>query len=196
MDGFIGTEGPNELDVARAADRGHVCAERFRDLDGKGAHATRRPVDQDSMPRFHPGFVAKRLQRGHSRNRHGGGLLEADVLRLPDQPSLGRDDILGERASSSTEDLVPRFHLPDVRSDRFHRTGEVDAEPGGLRAAQPAVEAYHEGRAPHVVVIEWIDGGRVNFYENLIVRRHRFFNGLEFQDLGGAVVAFSFHCRL
>src|SRR5437588_8836989 len=44
IDNAIGADRFHKIDITRAADSSHVCAERLRDLDGESANAARRAV--------------------------------------------------------------------------------------------------------------------------------------------------------
>jgi len=61
VDDGIGADGPDEVDVPGAAHAGHLGTERFGDLDGEGADAAGRTVDQDLLSRLHPSPVPESL---------------------------------------------------------------------------------------------------------------------------------------
>src|SRR3989441_12642519 len=76
IDNAIGTDRFHKIDIARAADSSHVCAESLRDLDGESANAARRAVDQNFLSGLNVPFVAQTLQRGDSGDSDRAGLLE------------------------------------------------------------------------------------------------------------------------
>src|SRR5437879_924341 len=61
----------DQVDVSRAADARHIRSKRLGDLHGEGAHASRRAVDQDLLPRPNLALVSETLQGGLSG--HGPG---------------------------------------------------------------------------------------------------------------------------
>src|SRR3954453_22489085 len=60
----ISPERARLLVVARAARRGHVCAERLRDLQGERPDTARGAVDQGSLARLALAAVSDCLERG------------------------------------------------------------------------------------------------------------------------------------
>src|SRR5262249_51144851 len=75
----IGAERTRLLDVASAADGGHVRAEGLRDLDGEGSDAARGAVDEHALARLELAVIPDPLERGQSGDPHRRGLLEGDV---------------------------------------------------------------------------------------------------------------------
>src|SRR6185503_17901507 len=51
VDHVVGADRSDHIDVLRAGHRGDLSAHGLRDLDGEGADAARRPIDQDLMTR-------------------------------------------------------------------------------------------------------------------------------------------------
>src|SRR5207302_11110863 len=105
----------------------HVRAERLGYLHGERAHAPRRAIYQDLLPRLNLPLVAKALQCGQSRDRYGSPLLERHVVRLDGQPRLGSAHVLGEGSAAPAEHLVARFESGDVAADRLDLTGDIHA---------------------------------------------------------------------
>src|ERR1700722_10304702 len=85
IDNPIRADGSDHVHIPGTAYAGHFSAERFGDLDGEGAYASGRTVNQDLLPRLEVSFVAKTLQRGEAGHRNGSCLIERDVIRLCDQ---------------------------------------------------------------------------------------------------------------
>ena len=82
VDDPVGAERPDELDVGRAAGRGHGRAHRLADLHGEVAHAAGAAVDQRRAPLTEPAVVAQRLECRAARDRQAGRLGEAEGYRL------------------------------------------------------------------------------------------------------------------
>ena len=82
VDDVIRADGADHLDVPRAADAGHLGAERLGDLHGERPDAPRRAVDEHLLPRPDLAVVAKSLKRGAGGRGYGRGLLERQVARL------------------------------------------------------------------------------------------------------------------
>ena len=85
IDDPICADGSDHVHISRAANAGHICAERLGDLDGERAHASRRAIDQDLLPGLDLSLVAKTLQCGECRDGYGGRLLKCDVAWFDDQ---------------------------------------------------------------------------------------------------------------
>jgi len=71
-------------------------------------------------------------------------LFEADVVWLLHQPLLGNDYVLSECALVAAEDSVARLEPGDVLAHALHHAGEIHADAGGLRLAQPGAHQAHE----------------------------------------------------
>ena len=54
----------NHVHIPRAANAGHLRAERLGNLHGERAHASRRTVDQDLLPWLHLPRIAKTVKGG------------------------------------------------------------------------------------------------------------------------------------
>ncbi len=81
----IRTNRSDHLHIPCAAYAGHICAEPLGDLYSERAHASRRTVNQDLLPRLNLSLVAQTLQCGESRHRYRTGLLKSHVIGLRDQ---------------------------------------------------------------------------------------------------------------
>ena len=114
--------------ISRAADAGHICAERLGDLHRERAHASRRAVDQDLLSRLDLALVAQTLQGGDRRDGNGGRLLKGDVGRFQRDGAIrANTHILGEGAVPPAEYLVARLELRHVPADCFDRARIVNA---------------------------------------------------------------------
>src|SRR5205814_10299239 len=82
---LICAERSDDVDIPRTADAGHICPERLGDLHSERAHASRRPVNQDFLPRLKLSLVTKTLQRGVGRHGNSSRLLRCYVVWLHDQ---------------------------------------------------------------------------------------------------------------
>src|ERR1039458_1936279 len=107
----------DHFQIPRAAYAGHICAEPLSNLHGERTHASCRTVDQDLLPRLNLSLVAKPLQRGECRQRHGGRLLECHVLRLHDQC---HSEVHTYSASAPRQ--VPNTSSPGLNSVTFRPT--------------------------------------------------------------------------
>src|SRR5207248_5651242 len=126
----IGSERSDNVQISSAAHDGHICAERFGDLHRERAHASRRAVDQDLLPRLDLSFVAYSLQCRDTRDVDRGCLLKGDVCWLERDGSIrARTDVLGKGAVSATEHFITRFELGDVFADCLNRSGKINAQP-------------------------------------------------------------------
>ena len=141
------------------------------DLHGERAHASRRAVDQDLLPRLNLSLVAKTLQRGDRRDRDRCRLLERQVGRLQHHgPILGNAHDTRPRPRSSRR--IPRRPGGTAsRSCRPLRPSPRSRRPAGdLRLAQPGPEAHDVRRASHVVPVQGVHGRRADSHQELIVR--------------------------
>jgi hypothetical protein len=97
--------------------------------NGRDAHAPRRTVDQDLLPRLNLSFVAKTLQGGESRQGYRSRLLKRRVIRLHDQCLLGSTCILGKGPAVQAEDRVARLELRYIPADGFDLARHITAGP-------------------------------------------------------------------
>src|SRR5229473_320947 len=121
----ICADGSDHVHVPRTAYAGNLCAERSGDLHSERAHASRRTVNQDLLPRLNVSLVAKTLQCRECRHRCRRRLLKRHVIWLHDQCGLRNTCILGKGplgdpdsenrivgiANTQAEYLVARFEL-------------------------------------------------------------------------------------
>src|SRR2546428_9781303 len=119
IDDPVGAKRPDHVHVPRAAHRSHVRSERPSDLDGKGTHASRRPVNQDLLPGPTVSFVTQPLQAGDCRHRYRGRLLKCQVGWLPDDSNLANGDILGKGPYAHAEDLIAGLKFGQVPANRL-----------------------------------------------------------------------------
>lgn len=98
VDDVVGTERPNHLQVACAADAGHLRAQGLRDLDSEVSDAARCAIDQDRLAPLDPAVVAETLQRGDRGQGHGRSLFEGQVGRHRRQGPRRRTLEFGEGA--------------------------------------------------------------------------------------------------
>src|SRR5436309_10358483 len=125
----ICAERSNQIDIPRAAHAGHICTERFRDLHGERADASRRTVNQDLLPRLNFSLVSKRLQRRDSSYIDRSRFLKREVRRFQRNCSVRAwTNVLGKGTSSSAEDIIAWFELGDVFAHVFNRAGKIDAQ--------------------------------------------------------------------
>jgi hypothetical protein len=133
----VGAERPHEVGLARAADAGHLAAERLRQLDGERAHASSRADDQDSLTGPDLAVVANGLEGRVAGDGDGCGLLEAEVGGLGREPVLSSARVLGERAAAGAEYPVPLPEPGHVPADGLDAPSQVVAEHRVPRRAEP-----------------------------------------------------------
>jgi len=73
VDDMICADRSDHLHFLSAADAGHLCSVRFRNLHGEGSHASGRTGDQDPVTRLYPSRVSESLQGGEGGDREAGG---------------------------------------------------------------------------------------------------------------------------
>src|SRR6266513_6128948 len=112
--------------VSRTAYARYFRAERLRYLDSESAHASRCAVDQNFLPRLNV-TLAKTLQGGESRPRHGARLFKRHISWLNNQSSLASTRILRKSRTTHAKHFVARLELPDVFANRFHLAGHIVA---------------------------------------------------------------------
>ena len=83
VDDVIGSQRPHEVQLLRARHGRDVRSEGLGDLHGEGPDASRCADHEDVLTCLHTPMVAQRLKSRDGRDRHGGGLLEAQVRRHP-----------------------------------------------------------------------------------------------------------------
>src|SRR5215467_393396 len=166
---LIRADGPDHFPIPRAAHASHIRAERLGDLHSERTHASRRTINQDLLPRLNVSLVPKTLQCGESRDRHGSRLLKRQVCRFDGQSRLGSTNVLGEGPFTYTEHLVAWLELHYAPANCFHLAGHINAGSCEPWLAQSEQYANAVRLTFHQACIQWIDGSRVNSYQNFIV---------------------------
>ena len=59
IDYVVGAERADKIEIARAADAGHICAKGFCNLDCESAYAAGRAVDQNFLPCLNLSLLAQ-----------------------------------------------------------------------------------------------------------------------------------------
>src|ERR1700739_1040063 len=130
----------NHLLCADSAHKIHVaCAANARDLSAhplgnlhrKYAHAPRRAVNQDCLPRLNLPFVSKGLERRESPDRNRGRLLVSHVLRFQCDERLRGRYIFSKCPVDCAEHTVSPLQTPHPAAGRtrhFQFCGNVCAE--------------------------------------------------------------------
>ena len=183
----VGAERTRLLDVARAADGGHVRPERLRDLDGERPDAAGGSVDQHPLTGLEPAVIAQPLERGQSGDPHRRGLLERDVRRLPDD--VGRAHVLGEGAVPAAEHLVAGREVGHVLPHGLHDSREVGAEEWALRPPHAvAGDGTQEARpATQLMPVGLVERARAHADEDAVVRQDRLIDLFHPHHAGAAV---------
>src|SRR4029453_19338649 len=185
-----GGERSEKIDIARAADAGHICTKCFCDLHRERAHASGSAVNQDLLPRLHISPVANSLQCRYPRYINRSCLLECQVGWFQRQRARrARTYIFGKGAASSAEHFIAGLKLCDVLAHRFDRSCVIDAQSGVLWFSQSDAHCAHDVRcALDVMPVERINGSRVNSYQELLFVRDGLFNIREL-EIGYTIVA-------
>ena len=83
------------------------------------------PLIQNFLSRLNIAFVAQPLQGSHCRDRHRGGLLEANpfggFIQTTARSARARD-VLGQGPVPAAEDRIARFERRHLSADRFDCT--------------------------------------------------------------------------
>ena len=187
VDDVVGADRADQLDVLRAADPGHLGAERLGDLHGERAHATGSAVDEDLLTGLDLAVVAQELERGRGGHADRGRLLEGEIGRLLEELVLCRPRVLGEGSRAPAEDLVARLEPGHIRPDRLDRPRDVGSGHAVLRPAESGREAHDERRARHEDPVTDMDGCRMDANQHLVGRDLRLVDVLRLEDLCGAV---------
>ena len=167
---------------------GDVRSEGLGDLHGEGPDASGCADDEDVLAGLHAPTVAQRLQRGDGGDGHGGGLLEAQVRRHPRELVRFRRGVLGERSAARAEHRLARFEPRHVRADRLDDAGQLRAQSGDLRPAQPvAGDPDQVGQPGHDVPRAPVQAGRTDAHEHLLITDIGHLHLAEAQDVGRAV---------
>src|SRR5438552_511390 len=192
VDHVIGADRPNKIDIASAADAGHLSAICFRNLHRKRADTARSAVDQNFLPFLKFSVAAQALQRRNRRNRHRARFFESDVPRLEhNRPVVTNADVFRKRAGFRAKHFVTWFERGYVFADRFNSASEVSTRSRESRFAQSGNNAS----ASRMHSIQRIRPRRAHFDEDLIVCRSRLFDFFELQNFGRTVFTInnSFH---
>src|SRR5215469_7315533 len=123
----ISTDGSHHVHISCTAHAGNLCAEGFGDLDRECTHASRRPINQDLLPRLDLPLVAKPLQCGECRNSYRPRLLKRHAIRLHGQSRLGSTRILGKRPTAGSKHCVAWLELGYVLADRLNLASHITA---------------------------------------------------------------------
>src|SRR5207249_2802103 len=194
IDHVINSDRADKIDIARAANAGHFCAERFRDLHRESANASGRAVDQNFLSGLNVPLVPETLQRCDSGDSDRAGWLERNVDRFQHDRAIRLDaNVIRHRSVLRSENFFARFEVHYIFSNCLYDTGEISSESGVLGLAHPG-HWTHRPRASDQVSIDRIDRGRADADENFVVVRRGLFKLAELKILD-AVFAIhdSFH---
>ena len=186
VDYLVGAEGFHHLDVFGAADSGDVGSLGFGDLDGEGTDGAGGAIDEDSLSGLERACLVlnggvEALEGGDTGGGDGGGLLEIEVDGFEDEFVGGGESGFGEgSAFDFGEDFVSGLEVGDVGSDGLDGAGDVAAEDGVFRFEESGDGAGDVGLAGEEDVVGSVDGGGVDFDEDLV-----FFGGWGWEVLEG-----------
>src|SRR3984893_9822402 len=153
IDNAISADRFHKIDIARAADSSHVCAERLRDLDGESANAARRAVDQNFLSGLNVSLVAKTLQCGEAGDRNRARLFECDVVWFHHgRPIRFHADVIRYRPVLRAKNFVAWLEVCDIFSNCLDDTGEIGSKAGIFWFAQPAHWTYQPTPSDHVAI--------------------------------------------
>src|SRR5262249_16677238 len=181
-------QGPDHLDVARAADAGHFGPDGSRDLHGEGADTPGRPVDQDLLSGLDPSLVAEGLQGGEGGGRRSGRLLERQFRGLDRQERFAGADRFCERAPARSKDVVARLEPCDLASNSLDGSGDVHAEPPRPGPRKPDHQPQEIGLPSHEVPVQRVAGDRAYTDRDLVLLRRRVLDVLQPENGWGAVL--------
>ena len=191
VDDVVGAERADQLELAGAADAGHLGAHRLGDLHGEGADAAAGARDEDLLAGPDAGYVAQRPEGGEPGHRHGRGLLEGEPRGLRHQlVRRGRRD-LREGAGLRIhlpEDLVPDLEAGHVPADLLHDPGQVGAAHPSARPAQPEVRTGDVGHSRHAGDVRRVHAGGAHAHEHAALLEPRPLDLLEPQNVWRAVL--------
>ena len=188
VDDVVGAERTDEIHLPGAANAGNTAPERLGDLHGERADASTGTDDQDLLARLHGARIAQSLERGAPGQRKGGSGLEREIRRLRHEVALVGTHVLGERAFTPAEDLVPGSEPCHVPTDRLDLPGHVRSPDRVLRGAQPGPRHADDERAgPHEVPVLRVDRGGADAHQDLAVTDGRTLDLPELQHVRRAV---------
>src|SRR5690606_12308925 len=169
VDHPFGPERAYQIDIAGAADAGHLGAEMPGDLHGSGTDGARGADHQHLLAGTDAALVAQVAERGGTAEGERGGFLEREIGRLVhDPPVLRQHPILGmaaEAGAGKGEDVIAGAEAGDGLADRLHSAGEFGAEDLLARAEEAEDQAAEEAEAGwHAEAagppVDRTDGGR------------------------------------
>src|SRR5439155_13862303 len=107
---------------------GHLCAQILRDLHSKGTDSSRRPVDEDFLPRLNLSVITQTLQCSETCDRYTSSLLKRDVRRLHRYcPIRAWAKILGKSTDFIAKHFITGFELRYVLAHGFNRARVINA---------------------------------------------------------------------
>src|SRR6266851_6859012 len=133
--------GPDHVDVLRAANAGHLGAECLGDLNRKRSEASRRSVDQDLLTCVDLSLIAKQLESCGCGHSDGRGSLEREVGGLHEELILPSARVLGKGTRAPAENLIAGSKLSHVFADCLNCSGDVRSRNPVLWLAQPDCHA-------------------------------------------------------
>src|SRR5665647_278251 len=150
----------------------------LRDLQGERPYPAAATIDQHLLPRPPLTQAPEVLQGDEPGGRDGGGLRERDVVRLPRQQVLADGHKLGERAAVDpclgddrlAEYRVTRAKLRHALADALDDPRHVGTGDRVFGSGEPGSHQAEDIRLPgHDVPDIWMDGSRVNPYQDLVI---------------------------
>jgi hypothetical protein len=169
--------------------------ERLGDLDGEGADAARRTVDQDLLSRSHLCPVPHSLQRCDAGDGKGRSLLERDRRRRLGADHVARcARVLGEAAAvngtaAPAEDLVAHVEIGDLRADLGDRASDLSPSDRVPRSPQSGGKTDDVGDAARGDTVRVADAGRVHADQHVVITGRRRVDLPQFEDVRRAVLA-------
>src|SRR6266576_945817 len=104
----IRAERADKIDIARAADAGHIRAQRLGYLHGKRADTSRCTINQDLLPLLNLSFVANSLQSRDAGYIDRSRLLKRQIGRFQRYcPRPTSSPVFGDSAASRHQHFVP-----------------------------------------------------------------------------------------
>ena len=193
VDQVVRADGPDEVQLRRAADAGDLRPVGLRDLDGERADVARGTADQDALAgRRRP--TAPRPQRLESedrRVRQRCGVREGHPVRERLERPLRGADELGECAHPVAEqvgeDGVAEPEPGHVRPDRLDDPRGIEADPRVPRPAQPDEQPDEARLRVDPVEVAAVDGRGTDADEDLVAVGLRDRQVAKLDHLGAAV---------
>lgn len=145
VQGGVGPEFPDPVQIARACQGGDLGTERLAELHHCAADAPGRAPHQEPLTGDEVSLVGQRRHRGGTGHRKGGGLEQAQVLGRPGQPLLGDGDVVGHGSEGEVRHepphRVPGPPLLHLGAHRRDASGEVAAHTTRERGAADAAHS-------------------------------------------------------